>query len=377
MSRPRIALDLRLRTPGGVSNYIRHLLPHVLAKGRGNDFVAVKLRGQEVPEADGLEAITCPVRSMPAVIAWEQALLPTLLRKTRADLYHTLKLPGPYNAPCPVIRTAHSITSSFRGTFPVSRRQRAYWITLGNHIFRNSTAMVAVSDYVRDFLLEELGYPAERVAIVSPGIDISRFATDGSGAPTAGCERPFILAVGNVHPVKNHLTAVRAFAAIAGQFPRHQLVIAGGTGHPYAAEVRAAIAAAGLAERVRLTGFLPSASLAGLYRSADLLVMPSTTEGWPLALVEAMACGLQVVGTNTGGIAEVGGSDIVLVDDPHDVPAWAAAIARTLSNLGAHEPMRQRAMARARSWTWGAAADRLLRLYDAVLAQRPAEVSLA
>jgi glycosyltransferase involved in cell wall biosynthesis len=173
-----------------------------------------------------------------------------------------------------------------------------------------------------------------------------------------------VLVVGNVLAVKNQVTAVQAVAQVAERFPRHHLLLAGGTGDPYANKVRTAASAAGIADRVHLMGYVEPERLARLYNATDVLLMPSLTEGCPVALLEALACGVPVIGARRGGIPEVAGSAANLVDDPLDVPAWAAALERLLASPSEREALREQAMARGRLFSWDRTAAETVAVYD-------------
>ena len=97
--------------------------------------------------------------------------------------------------------------------------------------------------------------------------------------------------------------------------------------HTHVPEIEAAIAAAGLNDRVLLPGFVPDAELVYLYSRAYALVQPSLMEGFGLPAVEAMACGTPVVSSRAGSLPEVVG-DAGLFFDPTDVASIAATIRR-------------------------------------------------
>lgn len=124
------------------------------------------------------------------------------------------------------------------------------------------------------------------------------------------------------------------------------------------AELRAVLAGpgegpGGLPDRAGWRGFLDQAEKDRVLEASDLFVMPSLSEGMPIALLEAMAYGLPIVATRVGGVPELltDGVDAVLVD-----PGDAGQLARALGRLAA-DPERRRALGRA-------AAARLRRLAD-------------
>lgn len=127
--------------------------------------------------------------------------------------------------------------------------------------------------------------------------------TANSGTSTGGFDFPYILSVGRIVPEKRHLDLMRAFLAIdRGDV---HLVIAGGADHEtaYSSEVQRL---ASSSPHVHLLGAIPWVQVQKLYTDARLFVIPSTHEGLPIALLEAMASGCDVIASDISPHLEVG-----------------------------------------------------------------------
>lgn len=359
----RIALDVRYRTRSGASSYIRNIVPFLLDTP-DHEFVLIRYPDQRIPGAEDVPSIQFEGRNRAVEVLWDQVVLPRRLVQRGIDLYHAMKLLGPLSTPCPKLTVAHSITTPFRGEFPASSPLHGmYWNLLGNRLYRSSTHVIAVSEYVKSFVVEELGMPEEVVSVVLHGIDPRFFEDSAEGPLPAEVVGPFLLLVGNLFPVKNQVTAVRAFGGIAAEFPDLRLVLAGRNDTSYAAEVRAEAQRLEVAERVVFTGFVEIPQLVSLYRRSELLLMPSLTEGCPVTLLEAMACGTAVAAAARGGIPEVGGDAVSLLPSPVDADAWAGRVRDLLRDVERRAGLRSRAAARATAFTWPAAADETLATY--------------
>jgi glycosyltransferase involved in cell wall biosynthesis len=371
----RIALDVRYRTTSGSGMYIEHLVPRMLAVSGQHEFLLVSYPGQSVAAQGPASRIVCPSSAPLLSALWDQTVLPMRLKEHGVDIYHGLKLLGPFVSGCPQIRSAHSITTQYKGNFPTTRMRAAYWNVLGTHLFRRSAHIVAVSRFVADFLVEALGVDPSKVVVIPNGVD-PRFRRLQepelpAAVPPGLHDRAFLLAVGNVVPVKNHLTAVLAFRKVVEHFPELHLLICGRADHPYSARVKATVAQTGLTDRVHFLGFVDSDALVALYNRATLLLLPSLTEGFALAMLEAMACGTPVIAAATGASSEVGSNAVALVNDPMDVEAWAATMERLLGSPSRLQWMSRAGQVHARQFTWDATARALLALYDRVRSSSP------
>lgn len=137
--------------------------------------------------------------------------------------------------------------------------------------------------------------PEADVRLAPPGVDASVFTPDPGAA-----ESRYVLSVGRFDdPRKNVTLLLDAFASIADRVPGVSLVTAGSTRPP--ARFDAAVVAAGLAGRVRHVVRPSHADLVRLYQGAEVFALSSDEEGLGVVLLEAMACGIPVVSTRSGG----------------------------------------------------------------------------
>jgi glycosyltransferase involved in cell wall biosynthesis len=183
-------------------------------------------------------------------------------------------------------------------------------------------------------VLADHGISSGRLCFIPNGIDADRWSVPDragrSGAPVVAC-------VGRFTAVKRQEDLVAAAALLRDQGVEVRLRLAGDG--PLLQAVGAQVAALGLEDRVTLHGTLEPPAVAQLLAEADIACMPSSQEGMPGAVMEAMASGLPVVGTAVNGIAElVCDGETGLLVAPKDPPALAAALAR----LATDAPLRHR-----------------------------------
>ncbi len=196
-------------------------------------------------------------------------------------------------------------------------------------------------------------------------------------------ERFAVLTVGGIEPRKGSLTLLEGFAQLRALTPDREplLIVAGGaTLFDYRHEVerfRARVAELGLEQHVRVMGSLPDAEHERLFRAADVFAFPSTKEGFGLAALEALACGLPVVASDLDALRTFmqDGRNALLVPVGNG-PALGAALARVASDDALREQLRAGGLEVAGAYTWDEAAVAHERVYRDVLhAPQPAGLS--
>ncbi|HEU4840815.1 MAG TPA: glycosyltransferase, partial [Ilumatobacteraceae bacterium] len=188
------------------------------------------------------------------------------------------------------------------------------------------------------------GDPAGRIEIVPPAVEHAFFAPgDRTGARRAvglPVDRPVLLFVGRIQPLKAPDVAIRALAALVG-FPDAVLAIVGGAsgveGDTEALEARRLAAELGVGDRVLFVAPQPHHILSSWYRAADLVIVPSRSESFGLVALEAAACGVPVVASAVGGLLNIVHDGVTgwLVEG-RDPERYARAMAQLLGDpLGA------------------------------------------
>jgi glycosyltransferase involved in cell wall biosynthesis len=119
---------------------------------------------------------------------------------------------------------------------------------------------------------------------------------------------------------------------------------------------------------VTFTGFVPDERLAVLYNAATVLALPSFDEGFGLPAVEAMACGLPVLASRSGSLAEVVGPAGVFFD-PRDHAGMSAALREVLDDPALRKSLAAEGLKRAGGFTWSAAARDAVRLFEETVAR--------
>jgi colanic acid/amylovoran biosynthesis glycosyltransferase len=163
-------------------------------------------------------------------------------------------------------------------------------------------AVVCISQFARSQLMR-IGSPAhwDKLSLCRLGVDLSQFRY-ADPLPAAG-RRLRLLCVGRLTPAKGQVLLVQACARLLRYGIDFELELVGDG--PDRERIEAAIAAAGLQQRILLLGALTQQGVRKAMSAADLFVLPSLAEGIPVVLMEAMSSGLPCVSTPVNGIPEL------------------------------------------------------------------------
>lgn len=375
----RLGINAQLCSPSssyrnaGISQYIRHL---VTALGQLSDAPETHLflPGDNLDEFPSCIQIhrSCWKSEHPALrIAWEQTVLPFLVKKYRLDILHSPMhvLPGV----CPVPSVVTVLDLAFMRcpeTFP--RLQRKYLEFATKRAVRKANAVIAISENTRRDVIETFGVPESRVFTTPLGVDESFVPASSTSVEEIrrryGIQETSVLYVGTLEPRKNIPTLLTAFCRARKEIGQPcELVLAGGKGWFYQ-EVFRLIENLGLSDSVRFVGYVPREDLPTLYSAAAVFVYPSLYEGFGLPPLEAMACGTPVVTSNASSLPEVVGDAGIMVD-PRDVDGFADAMLRTITNSDLSREMSRKGIGRAKLFTWENTARLTLQAYHEALAR--------
>ncbi|TDB85907.1 glycosyltransferase, partial [Micromonospora fluostatini] len=220
--------------------------------------------------------------------------------------------------------------------------------------------------------LTRMGLHRASVAMVPAGVDIAHFHPDGEAAPRD--QRSRILSVGGLAAGHGQDDLIRAMRLVGDA----ELVIAGGppaeqlAQHAEARRLRELAERHGVAEQVRLVGAVPHDQMATWYRSADVVACTPHYSSAGRVSLEAMACGVPVVGYAMGGIADAVVDEVTgKLVPPGDVRTLGVTLRRLLADNAGRFAYGHAAVDRVRcSYTWERTASALERLYERVVGRR-------
>ena len=255
----------------------------------------------------------------------------------------------------------------FPGAHPPLQRFYHHWSTLWN--VRAASNIFADSESTRDDLQHLLNAPAEKIAVVYPAYDSQVYKPVRDTSIIAAVRakycvgKDYILSIGTIHPRKNYLRLIEAFAKLP--MPNYQLVIIGKRGWLYDA-IFGQVKAFGLEGRVLFLDYVPAIDMPALLSGARMLAFPSLHEGFGLPVLEAQACGTPVACSMVSSLPEAAG-DAALFFDPFDVDAITGAMLRVIRDESVGAKLIARGFDNLRRFSWEASARAILNVFNGSL----------
>ncbi len=249
---------------------------------------------------------------------------------------------------------------------PADGQRELYFQQIGD--LQKVDLLLAVSETSRQAALTHLKVPTENVVAISSAIDPHFCPQKLSDSTVAALRqryrltRKLVLYVpGGFDVRKNFTYLIAAYARLPENLRQsHQLVIASKVCDIERAALQKQARQMGLqGDELILTGYVPEADLIDLYRLATLFVFPSRYEGFGLPVLEAMACGAPVIGSNTTSIPEVIGHPDALFD-PESVDAIRGLMQTALENPAFRQQRIEHGLRQAQRFSWDTTARRAI-----------------
>ena len=251
-----------------------------------------------------------------------------------------------------IMTTLHGTDITLVGSDPSYSETVAFCID-------QSDGVTAVSESLREDTCDALGI-AREIQVIPNFLDITRFRP--LAVPRRDRSRKRLVHVSNFRPVKRIGALIEVFRRVRERIPATLVLVGDGPEMPGA---RAQIAAAGLEQDVEYAGEVHD--VVGLFAAADLFLLPSATESFGLAALEAMACEVPVIASRVGGLPEVIDDGIGgFLHEPEDLDGMVASAMRLLTDDDLHRRVARagRAVAVERY-----SADRVVPQYEAAYEQ--------
>jgi glycosyltransferase involved in cell wall biosynthesis len=296
--KPRLLIVITLAEPGGAQTAVAQLLPGladeldviVAARGPGPLVDAARASGIPFVELVHMRRDLDPVHDVLAVVE-----LARLCRRLRPDIVHlhSSKAGALGRAAAALTRVPVRVFTVHGWAFAAyGGAVGRLYLGIERSLRRLTTCVVCVSDSARELGVRTRACRSEQAVVIHNAVDVSSFPVSRRGEDV-----PRIVSVGRLAFPKDFSTLIAALVRIEAEWAAAFV----GEG-PLHAEIAGELERTGLGRRVELLGSRDD--VLDLLAGADIFVLSSRSEGFPVSVLEAMAAGLPVVATDVGGVSE-------------------------------------------------------------------------
>ncbi|MBN1405902.1 MAG: glycosyltransferase family 4 protein [Candidatus Omnitrophica bacterium] len=369
----KIALDLRL-TPkimaGGIGKYAVNLAKHLIAIDNDNSYVIIV----NSESAECLKELQPKAElffsDIPNLSFKEHYLIPRIIKKLKADIYHSPYYVVPAFIGCACISTIHDI-SPLKLPQNFSRTALIYYNFMLLNTIKKCKRIIVDSNQTASDLTEKFPECEDKIRVIALAAQTNRlqnFSAQEYAAKSAkikskyGISGDFIFYLGNLKPHKNLSRLIKAFShIISAMDTKYTLVIGGAKSDEYK-KLQSKADNMGLCKSVIFTGFIDEDDLPVLFKESRLFVYPSLYEGFGLPVLEAMAYGTPVLTSNCTSLAELAANAALLVD-PYNIKDISDGMKKILTDKITKDRIAAAGLIRAGEFTWEKTAKQTLGVY--------------
>lgn len=305
---------------------------------------------------------------------WEQIRLVRQLKKMKVDFLHCTANTAPLFSPVPLLVTVHDIIYlekvSFEGT-AYQNFGNIYRRFIVPKISKKAKLILTVSEFERKNIIEKLRFPEEKVRVLYNGVG-TQFNTGYSKEKIEafrkkfGLPEQFIMFLGNTAPKKNTLNVIKAYIDYTLQNSRPLPLVLLDYKKELVEKILQEHHQSSLLSQFVFPGYVPYSLIPLMYNAATVFLYPSLRESFGLPILEAMACGVPVITSNTSSMPEVAG-DAAEIIDPFDYRQLSNAMNRIVSSEELRNRYREKGLERVKKFTWRKSAEELLSIYKTIV----------
>lgn len=352
----KIGIDARLTyyRDGGISSYIRHLIRALEHLDQQNTYTIFQSRKDQKRLSERFNA--APLWT-PAHHRIERLAVSLELAWRGLDVFHSPDFIPPYRAAKRHIVTVHDLTFLHYPHY-LTADSRAYYNAQIQVACNHANHILSVSEATKRDLIDMLGVPESKITVQPHGVDASFHPT--ASDKSLHLPESYFLHVGTLEPRKNILGLLGAYRLVLKDYPdAPPLLLVGRKGWLFEETERAM---QGFGNKLIWREDISDAQLPAIYSNALTNITVSFYEGFGMPALEGMACGAVPIVSNRSSLPEVVG-DVGLLVNPDDKEAIANALTMALHDTHWQQAQSQKAIERAKQFTWERSAQIALATY--------------
>lgn len=374
----KIGIDIRpmISNTTGVGNYTLNLIENISAIDKKHQYILfsnsfkdrIPFKSLSLPSNFELKDYKIPNRILRGL--WNYISYPPIETFIGdVDIFHS-----PHSIPIParkakLIVTIHDLYF-LKHPDMVGRDVREDHRRLSINYLNKVRKIITVSDNSKKDIIELLDVTPEKVTVIYEGVDdifrvVNEETTLENVRERYRLPHEFILFIGTISPRKNPRGLIESISILRNRGLKDLSLIMIGPEGFKTDEVLRLIHERNLEDSVRHIGYVPYEDMPYIYNISSLLVYPSLYEGFGLPPLEAMACGVPVIASNTSSMPEILG-DAALLVDPYNPGEIADSIKKILHNESLRSSLIEKGLKKASSYSWEDTAKKVLKVYEEI-----------
>jgi glycosyltransferase involved in cell wall biosynthesis len=372
----RIGFDAKraLNNTTGLGNYARWLLNALQAQYPQHEYFLYSPKAKSELEARFIGAHqlilpeTLKAKLWPAY--WRSVNLSDEWHYQKLSLFHGLSNEIPLHShrqKTPTVVTIHDLIF-LKHQAQYSFFDRQLYTLKTEYACRYAAKIIAISEETKQDIIDFYKVPEHKIEVIYPAVDAS-FVVQSPSVVSKVKQRyalpqKYILNVGSFFARKNQYTLIKAFLMIKDKV-EEDLVLVGKSGNTLL-KLQKIIYDQKLTKRVKILTSVSNEDLPAVYSGASLLAYPSLYEGFGMPVLEAQQCGVPVVATHSGAIAEVAGPHSLVIP-PTSAEEIAEKMLMVLTNSSLQEKMRAEGLAFSTNFSLQKMAAKTIQLYQSIM----------
>lgn len=371
----RLGFDAKraLNNSTGLGNYARWLLNALQEQYPANDYFLYTPKVKAALEATlaGAHQLVFPETSKAKLWPsyWRSVNLADEWHRQKLSLFHGLSNEIPLHShrqKTPTVVTIHDLIF-LKHKAQYSFFDRQLYLLKTKYACQQATKIIAISEETKQDIIDFYKVPEQKIAVIYPAVDsafsVQPTATVSEVKNRYELPRKYILNIGSFFARKNQQALINAYSLIQHQI-EEDLVLVGNAGNTLAA-LQQLIADKKLTKRVKIFTTISNEDLPAVYGGASLLAYVSLHEGFGMPVLEAQQCGVPIVATHSGAIAEIAGPHSEVVN-PLSIEDIAAKIVFVIENRTLQEKMRAAGLAFSANFSLDKMATQTMQLYQSI-----------
>ena len=306
---------------------------------------------------------------------WEQFKLPRIAKLYNCDILHCTSNTAPYSKKTPLITTLHDIIYMEGSVLKLLLNKASMYQKFGNlyrriivsKVVQNSRRLITVSNFEKENITNFFKLKNKDIQTVHNGVSqkfTNNIDADHILRVKVKYKLPenYLLHIANKDPRKNTKNVLIAFKEYLKTVNTSQKLLMLGCKKDDLKIMLKEINAVELYEHIILAGYISDEDLPIIYQLSDLFLFPSLREGFGIPIIEAMACGVPVITSNTSSMPEVAGNAAHLID-PNMPEEICRGMLKIMFNENYKKELIQKGLERSTAFSWNSMALQVLEQY--------------